>query len=265
MESLSLHKIRLDGGTQSREAISEEVVEQYALEMSVGVKFPPVVIFYDGSEYWMADGFHRYRAAESIQRGLLECDVRQGTQRDAILYSVGANDTHGMRRSNADKRRAVLKLLNDTEWGKWSDGEIARRCGVSQNFTSDMRRSLKPDLSEARTYTTKHGTTTTMNTAKIGRTVAPVAEVEEPADTSNPDEADIEVGYTPPSRDERPPVASTKQSPTAAPAEPQITPERALRRAIERMDRAINAQSPTLEDFRAAWRSLRPLVLSRSL
>lgn len=32
-------------------------------------------------------------------------EVLRGTKRDAILYSVGANSTHGLRRTNADKRR----------------------------------------------------------------------------------------------------------------------------------------------------------------
>jgi len=34
---------------------------------------------------------------------------------DAVFNSVGANAEHGLRRTNADKRRAVLTLLNDDE------------------------------------------------------------------------------------------------------------------------------------------------------
>jgi len=33
-----------------------------------------------------------------------------------LLYAVGSNATHGLRRSNADKRRAAQMLLEDPEW-----------------------------------------------------------------------------------------------------------------------------------------------------
>lgn len=47
--------------------------------------------------------------------------------RDAILYSCGANDRHGLRRTNEDKRRAVKKSLEDPEWSGWSSNKIAER------------------------------------------------------------------------------------------------------------------------------------------
>jgi hypothetical protein len=94
---------------------------------------------------------------------------REDKRRDAILYSVGANEAHGLRRTNDDKPRAVMTLLTDAEWATWSDREIARRCAVSPDFVSKLHRSLSSDDSEARTYTTKHGTVATMNTAAIGK------------------------------------------------------------------------------------------------
>jgi len=72
---------------------------------------------------------------------------------------------NGLRRTNEDKRKAVLTLLNDAEWAKWSDREIARRCGVNHELVSRLRPSLAENASEKpvpRTFTTKHGTVTTM-------------------------------------------------------------------------------------------------------
>ena len=40
-------------------------------------------------------------------------------------------DSVSLGATNEDKRRAVMTLLADEEWGKWSDNEIARRCEVS--------------------------------------------------------------------------------------------------------------------------------------
>ena len=170
IKQLSLSQIRRDGGTQPRAALDDETISDYAEAMQAGAQFPPVVVFYDGASYWLADGFHRVNAAIRAVLPTINAQVIPGTQRDAILYSIGANATHGLRRTNADKRRAVERLLRDDEWAKWSDREIARRCAVSNNFVSEFRRSLSSDDSE-RTYTTKHGTVSIMNTTAIGQAV----------------------------------------------------------------------------------------------
>lgn len=87
-----------------------------------------------------------------------------------MLYSVGANSDHGLRRTNEDKRRAVLALLEDEEWQTWTDREIARRTRTTHPFVSKVRSSLVTVTSEQpteRTYTTRHGTVTTMDTSEI--------------------------------------------------------------------------------------------------
>jgi hypothetical protein len=171
-QMIATDRIRIDGGTQPRAAIDITVVEDYAVQISDGKAFPPVVLFCDGAEYWLADGFHRYHARSSVLgEAEIEAEVRSGTRRDAVLYSVGANTEHGLRRTNEDKRRAVLTLLGDEEWGAWSDREIAERCGVSHPFVGSLRsRSLETVTSDGqRTYTTKHGTQASMRVQNLRR------------------------------------------------------------------------------------------------
>ena len=64
-----------------------------------------------------------------------------------------------------------MTLLQDPEWGQWSDSQIARQCFVHQSTVSRIRSSLMQSMSDKqeRTYKTKHGTIAKMNTAKIGR------------------------------------------------------------------------------------------------
>jgi len=50
-----------------------------------------------------------------------------------------ANAAHGIRRSNADKRRAVEMLLSDEEWRQLSNIRNARRCVVSHTFVNSVR------------------------------------------------------------------------------------------------------------------------------
>lgn len=166
---LRLDEIRTDGNTQSRDSLSEETVQEYAQAMADGAEFPPIVVFHDGSSYWLADGFHRVMAASSIESETIASLVKKGARRDAVLYSVGANAGHGLRRTNADKRLAVIMLLKDEEWAAWSDREIARRCAVHNSFVGKVRASLSLNDSEKpKTYTTKHGTQATMKTENIG-------------------------------------------------------------------------------------------------
>ncbi len=178
MQALAISCIRRDGGTQPRATLNLNWVEDYGQDMLAGHTFPPVVVFYDGTDHWLADGFHRTEAAEAV--GLVEilADVRQGTQRDAILYSVGANGTHGQRRTNDDKRRAVLKLLNDPEWSGWSDREVARQCGVSQPFVTGLRLIQTDNGYQSATRTfihSKTGQPTQMRTAAINQRRPPAA------------------------------------------------------------------------------------------
>jgi len=171
--TLALTKVTIDGGTQSRVALNEEVVFEYADAIRRGATLPPVVVFHDGGTYWLADGFHRFHAHRAARAEDIDADVYTGTKRDAVLHSVGANANHGLRRSNDDKRRAVQTLLNDPEWSQWSDRQIAQACCVSPPLVASARASVTVNsFSEEpaeRRYTTKHGTKAVMNTANIGK------------------------------------------------------------------------------------------------
>ena len=180
VEQVALHDIRTDGGTQARAALNDETVAEYAANIEANDAMPPVVVFYDGSAYWLADGFHRVAARAKVGRLTVKAEVRQGTRRDAVLYACGANATHGLRRTNADKRRAVETLLRDEEWSQWSDREIARRCGVGADMVGDARRSICRNPTDTPTERTveRNGKTYTQNTANIGR--KPASRAEEP-------------------------------------------------------------------------------------
>jgi ParB-like chromosome segregation protein Spo0J len=145
-QHLPIENLRTDGGTQPRGELDLEVVDRYADEMENEAQFPPVIVFHDGSLHWLADGFHRLFAAKKAGQITIRCDVKQGTQRDAILYSLGANAEHGLPRSNEDKRRAVATLLVDPEWSEWSDNVIAGKTAVSQPFVSKLRRELSQNV-----------------------------------------------------------------------------------------------------------------------
>ncbi len=173
--TIPLERIKTDGGTQMRAALDPETVQEYldAMQPVGWGDFPVVIVYYDGKDHWLADGFHRveaYRraAANLDQPASVPADVRSGTRRDAILHAAGANASHGLRRTNADKRRAVENLLRDDEWRHWSNREIGRRCAVDEGtvrrIRGEMERTAEIPQSEER-----HGADgRTIDTSNIG-------------------------------------------------------------------------------------------------
>lgn len=185
MTLLRLDSVRLDGGTQPRAAMNKNVIEEYGGFITDGAVFPAVTVFYDGAEYWLADGFHRFQAHREINALEIDADVKQGSKRDAVLYSVGANSSHGLRRTNDDKKRAVKVLLEDSEWTGWSDREIARRCGVSHEFV----RQVRPQVSTVDASDKRKGAD--------GKSYSAKQKVSEPDNTSSAQSAEPELESEP--------------------------------------------------------------------
>lgn len=142
LKQVALEKLRRDGGTQMRQHIDDGTVQDYAESYRNGAVMPPVVAFFDGKVYWLADGHHRVRSAGEAGLTALECEVHKGTRRDAVLFAVGCNTTNGLRRSQADKRTAVSTLLNDPEWRECSNRWIAEKARVSDMMVADIRKQV---------------------------------------------------------------------------------------------------------------------------
>jgi len=154
---ISVEVVQIGGGTQMREDIDGAVLTAYAEDIENGDKFPPVDLFHDGETYWLADGFHRFLAFRDSGAKTISAIVHKGTNRDATLFAVGANAAHGLRRTNADKRKAVATLLDDKEWSAWSNRLIAEKCGVSGTMVDGLRNELQKNCSSPPATTGKDG------------------------------------------------------------------------------------------------------------
>lgn len=196
---INLSEIKIDGGTQSRVAIDQQVVADYAEAYKVGIRFPDISLFFDGSTYWLVDGFHRYHAAKAAGKTSISAEKRDGTQREAVLYACGANSDHGLRRSNEDKRKAVLTLLADDEWKAWSNVKISEACAVSASLVDRIRHEAASShggkIEPVRTVK-RGGKIYTQNTANVGKQKAddenPEAEEEGPTPDLMGDEESAE-------------------------------------------------------------------------
>jgi uncharacterized ParB-like nuclease family protein len=154
---MNIGALVLDERLQSRTEIDEATVSEYAENIKAGDEFPPVLVYFCGVHYWLTDGYHRYHAHRRAEKVSILCHVVHGTQRDAILYSTSVNAKHGMRRTHADKRKAVMTLLDDFEWMLMSNQEIAKHCAVSISFVSNLRTSNGKQNTETVKYRAPSG------------------------------------------------------------------------------------------------------------
>lgn len=140
---LAIDSLIVDDNLQMRVKMDKSVIDDYAMIMSEGVEFPPLTVFEDSKQqYWLVDGFHRYYAYKLNNVKTVNCTVHKGDFFDAKLYALSANSTHGLKRSNSDKRKAVLEALCSPQLSLQSNRQIALYCGVSRRFVDKLKLSL---------------------------------------------------------------------------------------------------------------------------
>ena len=101
-------------------------------------RFPACGRFRVGRRVPAGGWFHRVAAAEVAGLAELPARVLQGgPARRCSTRSVRMRIT--VWTAHLRTKIAVRAMLDDPEWGVWSDSEIARRCRVSQPFVGKVR------------------------------------------------------------------------------------------------------------------------------
>lgn len=156
IKTIELKKIRLDGGTQPRKKIDDDHVSRLTEVLLNGGKMKEdPVVFFDGKDHWLADGFHRYHANKRAGYTEITCTVMLGTKREAWIFSRGANYDHGMPRTSEEIRESVISCFHDVELSELSDRGIADICKCSPMTVGRVRKAL--ELERPDNVTTKTG------------------------------------------------------------------------------------------------------------
>ncbi len=180
-KNLPPNLLRLDAGTQSRIRINSDTVDDYATLLAEQEwPFPPLDVLYDGSEYFLADGFHRVLAALRGELELVPCRIHKGTATDARIFSMTANDKNGLRMTRADKRACVEWLLDNG--GKMKQKEIASKAGVSVRTVKNIIAESNPESVAGKATPPKRGKGQIAPSTPIRGDSAPFAETGEPCE-----------------------------------------------------------------------------------
>jgi transposase len=138
---LNIEAIRTDGGTQNRTTDSA-LIRQYATLMATGVEFPPLTVWFDGSHYWLTDGFHRLGAAKQCGFKRISADIHAGTLEDAVWDSFRANAQHGLRRRRSDVALLIGRVLKHSKGSGLSNVELAKHLGIPEPTVRRWRKRL---------------------------------------------------------------------------------------------------------------------------
>ena len=195
LKMVSLTDIRIDGKTQARKNIDPHWVLGMVENMKIGIIYDPVQARFDGSTYWLTDGFHRYHAYTQLGIKEIEVAYLPGSQFDAQLDAIKANNKHGKPLTREDKENRVLMALDCVLVEDKSNYAIAKLCEVSQSFVAAVRDpKVKEKQAEAKKqHTIKKASKIRENDDELGKVLTsqtsntsvstPVTEGENPDET----------------------------------------------------------------------------------
>lgn len=126
----------------------------------------------------------------------IDADVRQGTQEDAIWFSLGANaewDRVGKKRTRADVQRAIERALRHANGAGKSDRQIAEHVGCDHKTVGKARERMgaSGEIPQMPTReVTRNGVTYQQDTTNIGRRTVPVFAAAGPVSPEVKDDAE---------------------------------------------------------------------------
>lgn len=142
MDTIAIDLLDTESGTQQR-SLDEELIAEYTALIEEGSDFPPIEVIREGKKFYPWDGFHRIECARRLKQKTIGAHVTEGTLRDAIWLSFGANKKHGQRRERGVVRHIIEVILADRKWSKMTLKAIADHVGVSRPYVSRVCNDLK--------------------------------------------------------------------------------------------------------------------------
>ena len=176
-QRVPIASLTVDSDVQSRIRLYNGQVDEYADRMAAGETFPPLSVVDDGQHRYVVDGWHRLEAAKRLDREHVEVRLYRGDRSQALLYAAGANATHGLRRSNAEKQRAIKRVLLDPQWQRKANNWIAKHLRVDGKTVGKVRDKLEASSEIQKSATRQTSDGREMNVEAIGGAPEPAEDL----------------------------------------------------------------------------------------
>lgn len=153
-EVVPLSRLVFDSDYQMREelpSISDYVAILEDQETDAWPFESPITVCEVGKKYVVVDGFTRGNACKKHGRETVNVRVKKATKNEAFKMALSSNSTHGIARTRADKRKAIIKAVG--KWPSYSARSIAVICDVSRPLVASVLNELKGvDESDPKEY-----------------------------------------------------------------------------------------------------------------
>ncbi|MFB2835989.1 hypothetical protein, partial [Floridanema evergladense] len=147
---LPISQIELHSDLQPRFGLNRETVEQYVQRLENGERPLPIEVFLIDGRYVCADGFHRIESARIFGEQNIRANIIIGSWAEAKMFAATANTRHGLPLINKERWRATelyLDALDELPEGdtrkKENSRDIAKKCGVSHTYITELRQRRK--------------------------------------------------------------------------------------------------------------------------
>ncbi len=104
---IQLKDIIVDPSIDIRQKLDEATIQEY---MDIFDRLPPVVVYDTQEGFLLADGFHRFSAAERLGRLEIPADVKKGTRNDVIEFAAYANAIAALKLTSEERRIGIRRL-----------------------------------------------------------------------------------------------------------------------------------------------------------
>ncbi|MDE0634756.1 MAG: hypothetical protein OXI43_02730 [Candidatus Poribacteria bacterium] len=178
-------EIVIDHSINTLPKLNEDIVEEYRQAIrdygeddwqKEWLEFPKIT-----ADKHLWSGFHTIEAVkrEFGEQHRVEFEVEGKTRDEALLLATQENGKRGRRRTNEEKRIAVLRWLTHKKGKIWANAHIATQCNVSAQLVGEIVKNLtinndseiydptykRPSKLK---YINKYGKQATMETKSIG-------------------------------------------------------------------------------------------------
>ncbi|HEU4728409.1 MAG TPA: ParB N-terminal domain-containing protein [Kofleriaceae bacterium] len=139
LQPVEIEKLRIDGGTQVREKLCEEWIQELMrLYEEGGHDIGPILIMEDDDgNLWLVDGFHRREALHRLGWSDTKATVRHGSL-DAAKFLAAQMNKNGLPRTPGDKKRAILLAVSTKDGKRMGFRELARHVGVHHSYVQEV-------------------------------------------------------------------------------------------------------------------------------
>lgn len=149
--TIELNKLEL-GVFTPRLSFDDSWIKDLAEDISQNGQLKPIIVRLHPlkpNTYQVVDGEHRVRALKLLNKGSVRAEVRQLSDVEAAFLAMRVNELHGKNLSELEEGVHMLRLNKDFGW---SQEEIARKFGRSQQWVSDRIKIAKNMSEDLRFY-----------------------------------------------------------------------------------------------------------------